>query len=67
MTSGTWTHDIPSPAKRARALGLPVNSNMPENVFRLMELYQQADAPAAFRRVCAVPYRAKRPAALEEK
>jgi hypothetical protein len=41
MTSGTWTHDYPITCERARALGLPVNSNMPENVLRLMELYPQ--------------------------
>src|SRR5712691_2708641 len=41
MTSGTWTHDYPITCDRAQALGLPVNSNIPENVLRLMELYPQ--------------------------
>jgi len=30
MTQRTWTHDFPSPARRARDLELRVNSDMPE-------------------------------------
>src|ERR1700681_2943203 len=30
LTSGTWTHDYPITCERARELGLPVNSDMPE-------------------------------------
>src|SRR5205085_12370033 len=41
LTSGTWTHDFPITCERAREFGLPVNSDMPENILRLMELYPQ--------------------------
>src|SRR3982075_1211342 len=41
MTSGTWTHDYPITCERARELGLKVNSDMPENIMRLMQLYPQ--------------------------
>src|ERR1700694_1888103 len=41
MTSGTWTHDYPITYERARELGLPVRSDMPENMLRLMQLYPQ--------------------------
>lgn len=41
LTSGTWTHDFPITCSRARQLGLPVRSDIPENVLRLMELYPQ--------------------------
>lgn len=41
LTSGTWTHDYPITFERARELGLRVQSDMPENVLRLMELYPQ--------------------------
>jgi ClpP class serine protease len=41
LTSGTWTHDYPITYERARELGLPVRSEMPENMLRLMQLYQQ--------------------------
>ena len=66
MTSGTWTHDYPITCERARALGLPVNSNMPENVFRLMELYPQSMRRQPSVEYVPVPYRAKRPAAPEK-
>ena len=51
MTSGTWTHDYPITCGRARALGLPVNSNMPENVL-INGALSTAHAPAAFGGVC---------------
>jgi ClpP class serine protease len=41
LTSGTWTHDYPITCERARELGLRVNSDMPENMLRLMQLYPQ--------------------------
>ncbi len=41
LTSGTWTHDYPIAVDEARALGLPVSTEMPREVFELMELYPQ--------------------------
>ena len=60
MTSGTWTHDYPITCERARALGLPVNSNMPENVLRLMELYPQPMRRQPSVEYVPVPYRSDR-------
>ena len=60
MTSGTWTHDYPITCERARALGLPVNSNMPENVLRLMELYPQPMRRQASVEYVPAPYRSDR-------
>ena len=65
MTSGTWTHDYPITYERARALGLPVNSNMPENVLRLMELYPQPMRRQPSVEYVPIPYRSKRQAAAE--
>ena len=65
MTSGTWTHDYPITYERARALGLPVNSNMPENVLRMMELYPQPMRGQPSVEYVPVPYRSKRQAAAE--
>lgn len=42
MTSGRWTHDYPITPTEARSLGLPVTTDMPEEVFELMALYPQA-------------------------
>jgi len=63
MTSGTWTHDYPITCERARALGLPVNTDMPANVLRLMELYPQPMRRQPSVEYVPLPYRTKRPAA----
>jgi ClpP class serine protease len=62
MTSGTWTHDYPITCERARELGLPVNSDIPENVLRLMELYPQPTRRQPSVEYLPVPYRSKRDA-----
>lgn len=41
LASGTWTHDYPIAAAEAKALGLPVSTDMPEDVLTLMTLYPQ--------------------------
>ena len=42
LTDGRWTHDFPITAKAARELGLRVDTNMPPEVYALMDLYPQA-------------------------
>ncbi len=63
MTSGTWTHDYPITCDRARELGLPVNSDIPENILRLMELYPQPLRRQPSVEYVPVPYRSDRRAA----
>lgn len=41
LTAGTWTHDYPIWASVAKELGLPANTNMPNDVMELMTLYPQ--------------------------
>ncbi|MFN6952842.1 MAG: SDH family Clp fold serine proteinase [Albidovulum sp.] len=41
LASGNWTHDYPIPAAEAKALGLPVTTEMPDDVLTLMTLYPQ--------------------------
>jgi ClpP class serine protease len=41
LSEGTWTHDYPITFEEARRLGLPVRSEMPESVLRLMALFPQ--------------------------
>jgi ClpP class serine protease len=57
MTSGTWTHDYPITYERARDLELRVNSDMPENVLRLMQLYPQPVRRQPSVEYLPVPYR----------
>jgi ClpP class serine protease len=41
LSDGRWTHDFPIDADRAAALGLPVSTDLPDEVRRLMAFYPQ--------------------------
>ncbi|MCL6547725.1 MAG: hypothetical protein K6T30_02320 [Alicyclobacillus sp.] len=41
LTSGLWTHDYPITIDQLEAFGLPIRSNLPQEVYELMELYPQ--------------------------
>jgi len=42
LTEGRWTHDFPITVKLARELGLKISTDMPKEVYALMDLYPQA-------------------------
>lgn len=42
LTEGYYTHDYPITVEEARELGLPVSTEVPPEVYELMELYPQA-------------------------
>jgi len=44
LTEGRWTHDYPITVEVARELGLNVSTDVPPEVYELMELYPQAQA-----------------------
>lgn len=41
LATGTWTHDYPISVDEAKSMGLPVTTELPEQVYKLMTLYQQ--------------------------
>jgi ClpP class serine protease len=41
LSQGTWTHDHPISQQDATKLGLPVTSDMPEDVYKLISLFPQ--------------------------
>jgi ClpP class serine protease len=41
LSGGRWTHDYPITTEEARELGLPVSTDVPEEVYKLMSLYPQ--------------------------
>lgn len=41
LTEGRWTHDYPITVEEAKELGLNVSTDMPEEVYALMDLYSQ--------------------------
>ncbi len=51
MTSGIWTHDYAITPEEAKSLGLPISTEMPEEVLQLLSLY-----PQPVRSVPAVEY-----------
>ncbi len=41
LSTGKWTHDYAITFKEAKEMGLPVSSEMPEDVLKLLQLYPQ--------------------------
>jgi len=41
LSTGTWTHDYPIGVPEAQVLGLPVSTDMPKEIYQLMNLYPQ--------------------------
>ncbi|RXE57022.1 hypothetical protein ABH15_02485 [Methanoculleus taiwanensis] len=59
LTGGIWTHDYPITCREAVGIGLPVSCTMPEEIFRLMDLYPQAMPGRSAVEYLPVPYRKK--------
>jgi ClpP class serine protease len=41
LSGGQWTHDYPITTEEAEELGLPISTDVPEDVYKLMALYPQ--------------------------
>ena len=57
LTGGKWTHDYPISFEQAKELGMPVSSDLPEEVIDLMELYPQGGGRRPSVQYIPVPYR----------
>ncbi len=56
FSTGTWTHDYPITVEEARELGLPVSTEMPEEVYKLMNLYRQPAQKRPSVQYIPIPY-----------
>jgi ClpP class serine protease len=56
LSSGTWTHDYPIMVKEAREMGLSVSTDMPKEVYDLMNLYPQAQQRRPSVQYIPLPY-----------
>ena len=65
LASGQWTHDYPISFEEAKELGIKVSSKMPEDVYKLMNLYPQARARRPSVEYIPLPYE-RRPRAAKE-
>ncbi len=62
LTSGRWTHDYPISVEEARLLGLPVITEVPTEVYQLMNLFPQSGRGRPSVEYVPVPYPLPRPA-----
>ncbi|WP_460185532.1 SDH family Clp fold serine proteinase [Thermopirellula anaerolimosa] len=56
LSEGTWTHDYPLTADKAVEIGLPVRTDMPDEVVQLLQLYPQ-NRPSGSVEYIPTPYR----------
>src|SRR5581483_10333329 len=63
LSEGRWTHDFPIDAAHAMVLGLPVSTDLPNEVRALMSLYPQPRGRRPSVEYIPHPYEAPRPPA----
>jgi ClpP class serine protease len=61
LTSGTWTHDYPITVPEALEMGLRVSTEMPTEIYQLMNLYPQAAARRPSVEYIPIPYAPRQP------
>lgn len=57
LTEGKWTHDYPIKFEEAKELGLCVSSEMPKEIYELMDLYPQNPGKRPSVQYIPVPYK----------
>lgn len=60
LSQGTWTHDYPISVEEARTLGLKVSTEMPLEVYELMEMYPQPRGGKPSVQYVPLPYERER-------
>ena len=60
LTTGTWTHDYGIGSEEAKQLGLPISTDMPEEVYDFMALFPQPTRVRPAVEYIPVPYRGAR-------
>lgn len=59
LVSGKWTHDYPISVEEAKSLGLKVSTEVPQEIYQLMNLYPQANARRPSVEYVPMPYPAR--------
>ena len=57
LTTGTWTHDYGIMAEEAKSLGLPISTEMPQDVYDFMSLFPQPTRTRPSVEYVPAPYR----------
>jgi len=66
LASGRWTHDYPISVEEARQLGLPIQTEVPTEVYRLMNLFPQSGRGRPSVEYIPQPYPTPQPAPTRE-
>jgi ClpP class serine protease len=61
LSSGRWTHDYPISVEEARQLGLPVTTDVPMEVYQVMNLFPQSGKGRPSVEYIPVPYPVREP------
>jgi ClpP class serine protease len=61
LSSGRWTHDYPISVEEARQLGLPISTDVPIEVYQMMNLYPQSGTGRPSVEYIPVPYPVRTP------
>lgn len=61
LTDGRWTHDYPITVEEAKQIGLPISTDMPDEVYKFMRLFPQPGARRPSVEYVPVPYGAQPP------
>jgi ClpP class serine protease len=59
LATGTWTHDYGITAEEAKALGLPVSTEVPEEVYQFMSFFPQPTRTRPAVEYVPLPYRGR--------
>jgi len=59
LSRGGWTHDYPITAEEAKALGLPVSTEVPEEIYEFMSLFPQPTRTRPSVEYIPIPYRGR--------
>lgn len=57
LTEGRWTHDYPITFEGSKRLGLPVSDNLPEEIYKYIDLFSQAKPQRPSVQYIPVPYK----------
>jgi len=61
ITSGRWTHDYPISVEEGRQLGFPISTDVPTEVYQLMNLFPQAGGGRPTVEYIPMPYPMRQP------
>jgi ClpP class serine protease len=57
MTEGRWTHDYPITPEEGARLGIPVSTDLPAEIYQLMDLFPQAAQQRPSVQYVPIPYK----------